>query len=260
MVEQLVHSVRTPSAWLPPDAENDAYEGIRRGEEAAFRAVAQPLQPVLHRLARLTVRSTADADAVIGHTWELALRGLGMFCWHTPFATWVAGIAVAHLRATHDAAPPDPFSPPQAVPPAPGPADWSDLPWAARWERALPTLVAAQAALPLAEREVVHTRDGEQWPSRRVCDVLGLPETAYERLLADGRTRLRAALAPLVGEGDAGPHLAAQRTAVARALALPVDHAGEPLDPRTVAVFRSWRGQHLTGWRRLGVRLRHPLG
>jgi manganese oxidase len=36
-----------PLAWLAPAAEADAYEGIRRGREGAFRRVAEPLQPVL---------------------------------------------------------------------------------------------------------------------------------------------------------------------------------------------------------------------
>lgn len=251
---------RPPSAWLPPAAEADAYEGIRRGEDAAFRAVARPLQPVLRRLAGLTVSSAADADDVVLRTWSAALRTLDMFRWRTPFATWVAAITIAQgrTRAARDRGPPRSPAAPVPAHSEPGPADWSDLPWGARWEHALATLVAAHAALPLPQREVVHTRDLERWPPRRVCDVLGLPEVVYERLLADGRAELREALAPLVVEAGRERHEAAQTAAVVRVLGELVDDREEPLDPRTLAVFRRWRATRVPGWRRLGGRLLGP--
>lgn len=247
-----------PSAWLPAAAEAEAYEGIREGDETAFRTVAQPLQPVLRRLVGLTVSSPA-VDEVIVRTWTGALRGLDMFRWHTPFATWVAQGAVAHAHAAVGAPPPPSRPaeppPPEAHPePVPGPADWSDLPWSARWDDALPTLAAALAALPPAQREVVVTQDMERWPTRRVCDVLGLPEVVHARQLAEGRRPLRNALARLVGEPDTRAHLAAQmaRTADAvRLLGWPPDDGRDELDPEVVRVFRRWRAGRLPIRRRL---------
>lgn len=171
MVQELVKHRDT--GWLSAATEAEAYEGIREGEEAAFRAAALPLQPVLRRLARVIVRSPDEADDITVRTWVVALHGLDMFTWHTPFATWVARITVAQGRTRARETGPHAHS---AVPvpprPAPGPDDWSDLPWSARWEHALPILATSYWALPLAQREVVHARDVERWTSRRVCDVL----------------------------------------------------------------------------------------
>lgn len=251
---------RSVSAWPAAVVEADAYEGIREGDETAFRSVAQPLQPALRRLAGLTARSSADAATVVVRTWVVALRGLDMFSWHTPFATWVARIVVEHGRTRAARGSSQPRRPPipRTAHPLPGPADWSDLPWSSRWEGALPVLAAAHASLPLAQREVVHARDREGWPGRRVCEVLALPEVTYQRLLAEGRATLRDALVPLVGGCDDDPLRAGQAARVGTALRIvdwPHDRPEEGLDPRTVAVFRCWRAARTTGWRRLGDRV-----
>jgi DNA-directed RNA polymerase specialized sigma24 family protein len=246
------------TGWLPRTAELDAFEGIRRGEEDAFRALAEPLQPSLRRLARLYVEPDAHVDAVVLRGWSLALGGVDMFRWHTLFATWIAGITVAVGRAHTTgvgAAAPAPITsawPGEVL----GPADWSDLPWSARWEQAGSTLVGALAALPLDQREVVHGREVERWPARRVCDVFGLPEAAYEQLLAEARTRLRDALGCLVGQVEPGSHRDAQIAAVSGWLGQRLDDRPEPLDPRAVAVFHRWSATRHRGWKRLGRRWR----
>lgn len=248
-------------AWLPAAAENRAYEGIRRGEEPAFRAVAQPLQPVLRRVVRVIVPGSVDADAIILRSWASALRGLPMFRWRMPLATWVAQITVAHSRAQvpiewdRSRIPEVDLQGPANL--LPGPVDWSDLPWGARWEAALATLTAAFEDLPLAEREVVYTRDVERWTPRQVCDVLGLPEAVYQQLLGGGRSRLRRALASLVGEPAESPDHAAQVASVVRLLNHWVDEHDEPLDPRALQVFRQWRAGHVSRWRRLSSHLPH---
>ncbi len=247
------------SPWLPAATEAEAYEGIRRGDEVAFRTVAQPLQPVLRRLAGLAVPSPAAVDEIVVRTWAGALRGLDMFRWSTPFATWVAQATVAHAhaaagRTSSRSTPAEPPIPPGHRPTAPGPADWSDLPWSARWDEALPTLEAVLPTLPLAQREVVVTCDVERWPTRRACDVLGLPEVVHARRLAEGRRHLRDALARLVGESDDRTHLPAQvaRTADAvRLLGWPPDDGPEELDPEVVRVFRRWRAGRVPIWRLL---------
>lgn len=262
-------AARHDSAWLPAAAEAEAYEGIRRGDEAAFRAVAQPLQPVLRRLAGLAVGSSVEVDRIVARTWSGALRGLDMFQWHTPFATWVAKNTVAQGRGAAAASsrphgPPGPAPTGRRTPTASGPADWSDLPWSARWEQALETLTAALAALPLPLREVVFANDVDRWPPRRVCEVLGLPEEVYARLLAQGRAHLRDALAALVGEPAASTHRGAQveRAAeVAGLVAWPLDDRSQDgLDPATVMVFRRWWATQVPVWRRVPTRLLRPRG
>lgn len=245
--------------WLSAEAEAAAYEGIRRGDEAAFRAVAQPLQPVLRRLAGLSVSAPDQVDRILARTWAGQLRALDRFQWHTPFATWIAKSTVAHARAVAAPAPHPPGSSPRTPSiTVPGPSDWSDLPWSARWEDAPETLATAHAALPLPLREVVFTSDVERWPLRRACDVLGLPEPAYARLLDEGRACLRDALAALVGEpARTGPHWRAQIEQTARAaglLAWPPNHRDHGrLAPATVKVFRRWRAARVPAWRRVAI-------
>jgi DNA-directed RNA polymerase specialized sigma24 family protein len=240
------------TAWLPEAVELDAYEGIRNGDERAFRVLAEPLQLTLRRLAGLYVDSAARADAVVLHSWEVALRGPDMFRWHTPYATWVAGIVVAFGRRSARAAGPAGRARwPTATAPRCGPEDWSDLPWSARWEGAGATLARTLATLPASELEVIHGRDIEGWPHRRVCDVFGLLEVTYEQQLTSGHERLREALAHLIAQPPGGEHHAAQLAATARCLTQRSTTRPEPLDPRAVEVFRSWSASRTAGWRRL---------
>jgi DNA-directed RNA polymerase specialized sigma24 family protein len=251
----------TVSGWLPEAAELEAYEGMRQGDEQAFRLLAEPLQPTLRRLAGLYVESEETVAAVVLHTWEVALGGLDMFRWSTPLATWIAAITVAFGRAHDQRTAPTPprRSADAPVAPSPGPPDWSDLPWAARWEQAPANLADALAALPRAQREVLHGRDLEQWPPRRVCDVFGLTGSGYEHLLTDAHERLRDALAVVVGEIGSNAHRQTQIAAITGWLHLRLDPRPEQLDPRSTRVFRRWRSTRHRGLRRLSHHL-HPTG
>lgn len=214
--------------------------------------LAEPLQPTLRRLAGLYVDSAARADAIVLHSWEVALRGPDMFRWHTPYATWVAGIVVAFgRRSAPGSVPSGSVGWPSAGRQRHGPGDWSDLPWSARWEGAGATLARTLATLPTREREVIHGRDVERWPRRRVCDVFGLLEVTYEQQLAGGHRRLHEALALLVGQSGPSEHHAAQLAATARCLTQRSDARSELLDPRAVEVFRRWSTSRTAGWRRL---------
>jgi DNA-directed RNA polymerase specialized sigma24 family protein len=214
-------------AWLSEAVELEAYEGIRRGDEEAFRLLAQPLNPTLRRLAGLYLASAPAADDSVLHTWGVTLRGLSMFRWHTPLATWVAGIAVGSGRAhVGRAARHQPASAaPRLTRKLPGPDDWSDLPWGARWEPAGARLARTLAALPTPELEVLHGRDGEQWPPRRVCDVFGLPGVTYELLLANAHAQLLRALGLLVGQPEPSPHDDARIAAMSSRLPRPTSRA-----------------------------------
>lgn len=235
------------TGWLSAAEELDAYEGIWRGDADAFRAIAEPLQPTLRRLVCLYIDSTDRADAAVLHTWESALRGLHMFRWHTPLATWIIKLTVGFGR-THATAHPAAAPPSVSEQEVPGPPDWSDLPWGARWEHAGATLAAALPALPTPLREVVHGRDIEQWPPQRVCNVFGIPRTTYQQRLRRAHIRLHDALAPLVGQTGPSPHRPAQIAAITGWLNQRADDRPEPLDPRVLAIFQRWAPRHPITW------------
>ncbi|WP_052665276.1 RNA polymerase sigma factor [Nitriliruptor alkaliphilus] len=238
------------TAWLPDAIELEAYEGMRHGDEHAFRTIAEPLQPALRRLAALYV-DVDRADGVVLHSWEVALRGADMFRWHTPYATWIAGMVADHGRSLLTA-PPALISSPAVADDTtgrPGPTDWSDLPWSARWTDALATLSDAVTELAVEQREVLHGRVIEGWPARRVCDVFGLPEVTYQRRLTDAHDRLHDALARLVGGPTPAAHRDGRHAAIARCLARPEARRGEQLDPRALVIFRRWAASG-AGWRR----------
>jgi DNA-directed RNA polymerase specialized sigma24 family protein len=243
--------------WLSAADELAAYEGLREGDVLAFRAIAEPLQPVLTRLARLTAGPATAPQDVVLRGWDLALGGLDMFRWQTPFATWLAGITVALGRSVGGTAPdPHPAGPPVATSATTGPASWSDLPWGARWALAWPALHAAVDSLPPENREALYCRDVEGWAQRRTCDVLGVTEVACARLLADGHGRLRDALAALVTEQACHE---GQIDAIRRMLGESLDSAPVPLDPRAVRAFQRWHAARRTGWHRLFGRVLEPL-
>jgi hypothetical protein len=138
----------------------------------------------------------------------------------------------------------------------PGPPDWSDLPWGPRWAHVWPALGSALDAMSSDRREVLQCRDAEGWPQRRTCDVLGLTEEASARLLAEGRTGVRDALAGLVVEHRRHD---GQLTAVRRMLAETLDRSAAPLDPRVIEAFRRWHAARQRGWQRLFGRVLQPL-
>jgi DNA-directed RNA polymerase specialized sigma24 family protein len=248
-----------PDGWLAAAEELEAYEGLRQGDLAAFRAIAEPLNPALIRLARLTARDLSDPPDVVLRSWDLALGGLDMFRWQTPFATWIAGITVTLGRSRAAPDPPLPHASPEPPPRSLGssaPDDWSDLPWGPRWEHAWPVLRSVLDTMPGDRREVLHCRDAEGWPQRRTCDVLGLTEEACSRLLAEGRAEIRDALAALVVEHRRHD---GQLAAVRRMLAETLDRSAVPLDPRVIDAFRRWHAARQRGWQRLFGRVLQPL-
>lgn len=250
---------RAVDGWLSAADELVAYNGIRAGDEAGFRLVAEPLQPVLRRLAGLTTTSPVEAREVVVATWRGALRSIGMFWWSTSFATWLARATVERGRSR--ASRPGAEALPRPVRgfrrPAPGPVDWSDLPFSARWDGALEVLATTQASMPLELREVLHVSAVERWPRARSCQVLGLPADTFDRLLEDAQRQLVDALAWFIGDdASSAMHERMEHVAAAlRMLTAPTADDAEPLDPDVVAVFRDWRAEHVPTWLRVRTRV-----
>jgi len=213
------------------------YEGVRLGSERAFRRLVAGQAGLVGRMAALY---GVDAGELARWTWSTALHGLGMFTWNTSFRAWVIGILVAHGRAADHSAPP-----PAAPPPAPAGTltSWAGLAWSPRWQAGGWEVVdGALAALPLAEREVVHLHDVEGWPARETYDALGLTGGEGDRLLAAGRERVRCAVAAWLGQAPGPDPDGSQTRAVVELLGLLVrEGPAPPPDRALLAAFRAWR-------------------
>ncbi len=213
------------------------YEGVRLGSERAFRRLVAGQAGLVARMAGLY---GVDAGELARWTWGTALHGLGMFTWNSSFRAWVIGILVAHGRAAARPQPPPP-SPPRAT--ATPSTSWAGLAWSPRWQAGgWEAVEAALAALPLAEREVVHLHDAEGWPAREAFDALGLTAGEGDRLLAAGRERVRCALADWLGQAPGPDTDGSQTRAVVEVLGLLVREGAAPTpDRELLATFRAWR-------------------
>lgn len=271
-----------------PSAEDTAarelawYEGLRGGRRAAFASLATELHPVLGDLALASTQEEAAARRLVRHTWAVALPGLDLFAWRCSLRAWVAGLLVG---LAHPLEVPGPGGSRDAVgareprprrDPRPGPGDWADLPWGARWgDAAWETLQGQRRELPLVQRQVVVLADVHRWDSRDAADALGLTAWRYGRVLGSARAALHDGLAGLVGDGDRtcrhdriaalgsivpGPSsgqraascpgcatLARRWQPVATLLAAPATRSAAAPDPELLALFRRWRAARRPG-------------
>jgi RNA polymerase sigma-70 factor (ECF subfamily) len=152
-------------------------------------------------------------------TWLAVVRGLDAFEGRSSLRTWIFHILVnrARTRAVREART-IPFSSLAAEAALEGPtidpslfgADgaWATPPQrlATDPERRLLAgelrgqLLAAVGALPEGQRAVMALRDLAGLPSEEVCELLDLSPVNQRVLLHRARTRVRAALAPIVGD------------------------------------------------------------
>jgi RNA polymerase sigma-70 factor, ECF subfamily len=189
-------------------------ERLRAGDEDAFRELVRRHDGALRRVARTFVRTPSVADEVVQETWLGVIRGLGAFEGRSSLQTWIFRILVnrARTRAVREARS-IPFSSlesddaPAVDPAAFGPDG--------RWAAAPPRLDAdpessllrgevrehllrAIDALAPAQRAVITLRDLVGVPAEEVCELLELTEGNQRVLLHRARSRVRAALVPLV--------------------------------------------------------------
>lgn len=199
----------------------DLVDRLLAGDETAFEMLVRRYHDRLLRLARAYVRTEAQAADVVQETWLAVLRALPGFERRSSLQTWIFRILMNRAR-THavregrlvafgDA---DPGRDPGdaavdqewfdasghwRTPPAPWPVlDPERLVLNDEIRR---HLEAAIDALPPGQRAVVTLRDVEGLPAGEVCNLLGITETNQRVLLHRGRTRIRAALADLLGRG-----------------------------------------------------------
>ena len=169
----------------------------------------------LRRVARTFVRTPSAVDDVVQETWLGVLRGLHAFEGRSSLRTWLFSILInqARTRARKDARS-LPFSALEtedapAVDPGAFGAD-------GRWASAPPRLDAdpetgllsgelraqllrAVEELSEEQRAVITLRDLVGCSAPEVCELLGITDGNQRVLLHRARTRVRSALAPLVG-------------------------------------------------------------
>lgn len=202
------------AAFEDPD-DDWLVEGLRGGNEAAFRALLRRHEGAMLRLARFHVSCDAAAEDVVQETWLAILRGIDGFDGRSTLKTWMYRILTNRAKTTgqregraltdsaavareverkEPAVPADRFLDPLAV----WPRHWSQPPLA--WEAgrggddiASVAEVVAQAIATLTsmQRIVITLRDGECWTARDVCNVLSLTETNQRVLLHRARSKVR---------------------------------------------------------------------
>lgn len=190
---------------------------LRAGDEAAFLALVDRLQPSMLRVARLYVSTAAVAEEVVQDTWVGLLRGLDSFEGRSSLRTWIFRILIniaktlgrregrslpfASLAGDDVDAPavdPSRFDTPATD--ARGtwstvPADWSGIPEdRLLGHETLQVIGRAIEALPPMQAEVIRLRDALGWSSEDVRNALDLTETNQRVLLHRARAKVRSAL------------------------------------------------------------------
>jgi RNA polymerase sigma-70 factor (ECF subfamily) len=211
---------RSYSRILVFGADVGELHALRRGSEAAFRALVERHQATLLRVARSLVRDRSLAEEVVQQTWVEVIEGGFAFDGRSTIKTWLCGICInvarARLRRERRTTPlsslglggesvenapavdPSRFFGPDThwaghwyAFPAPWPATPED---GARGSELRARLAAAIDELPEAQREVLVLRDVEGFSGEEICNLLGLSDTNQRVLLHRARSRLRSLL------------------------------------------------------------------
>ena len=84
----------------PATLDDDArlLEGLRAGDEAAFRQLVDAYGPMLLRLAMMHVPSRAVAEEVLQDTWLAVLNGIDRFEGRSSLKTWITSILLNTAR------------------------------------------------------------------------------------------------------------------------------------------------------------------
>lgn len=191
---------------------------LRAGDEDAFMALVDQLQPTMLRVARMYVSSQAVAEEVVQEAWLGVLQGIDRFEGRSSLRTWILRIVtnIAKTRGVRES---------RSVPFASLAGDDLDEPtfdpslfreadapiWPGHWstpprdwhnqpeERLLgsETLDAVRAAiddLPPMQAQVIRLRDVAGWSSTEVCNALDLTDTNQRVLLHRARAKVRRSL------------------------------------------------------------------
>ena len=183
-------------------------EGLRAGDEAAFRALMHEYGGAMLRVAQMYVSSRAVAEEVVQDAWIGVLRGIGRFEGRSSLKTWLFRIVAntAKTRGVREArsipftslgddsegsVDPDRFL---------GSGERFPGHWAVPPEgrvlaaEAMGVIERAIDALPPAQRAVITLRDIQGLSSEEVRNALDLTETNQRVLLHRARSKVRSAI------------------------------------------------------------------
>lgn len=207
----------------PYAADLALVERLRAGDEDAFMALVERLQPSMLRVARMFVSTQAVAEECVQECWLGVLQGLQGFEGRSSLRTWIFRILtnIAKTRGQREG---------RSVPFASIAGDDLDAPsfdpamflgegetWAGHWSslpndwRGIPEdrLLSAEtravvagvlAELPPMQAEVLRLRDVAGWTSDEVRNALDLTETNQRVLLHRARAKVRRALDRYFGD------------------------------------------------------------
>jgi RNA polymerase sigma-70 factor (ECF subfamily) len=215
------------------DEQRELVARLRAGDRAAFAELVDAWTPVLLRVARLHVSTSASAEEVVQDTWLAVIGQLDRFEGRSSLRTWVFRIlenrarsrGVREARAVpwssafadeaDDGVPtvdPARFRGPDdrwpgGWTPAGRPVAWEPPPEDAAVAAEIRSeLRAALDELPDRQRTVVELRDVHGLSADEVCAQLGVSSGNQRILLHRGRARLRARLEDVyrgvVGEAE----------------------------------------------------------
>jgi RNA polymerase sigma-70 factor (ECF subfamily) len=188
-------------------------EGLRAGDEAAFRALMREYGGAMLRVAQMYVSSRAVAEDVVQDAWIGVLRGIDRFEGRSSLKTWLFRIVAntAKTRGVREArsipfaslgddseggVDPDRFL---------GSGERFPGHWAVPPEgrvlaaEAMGVIERAIDALPPAQRAVITLRDIQGLSSEEVRNALDLTETNQRVLLHRARSKVRSALEEYMG-------------------------------------------------------------
>jgi RNA polymerase sigma-70 factor (ECF subfamily) len=207
----------------PYAADLALVERLRAGDEDAFMALVEKLQPSMLRVARMFVATQAVAEECVQDCWLGVLQGLDRFEGRSSLRTWIFRILtnIAKTRGQREG---------RSVPFASLAGDDLDAPsydpamflgeretWAGHWS-SLPTdwrgipedrLLSAETravvagvleSLPAMQAEVLRLRDVLGWTSEEVRNALDLTETNQRVLLHRARAKVRGELDQYFGD------------------------------------------------------------
>jgi RNA polymerase sigma-70 factor, ECF subfamily len=205
------------SASAPFTDDMALVERLRAGDEAAFMALVDQLQPSMLRVARMYVSTAAVAEEVVQETWLGVLKGIGSFEGRSSLRTWIFRILanIAKTRGQREgrsvpfaslagddldapAVNPHRFDTPEAS--SRGrwstlPDDWTGIPEDRLLGRETLAVVGKTIeGLPPMQAEVIRLRDALGWTSEEVRNALDLSETNQRVLLHRARAKVRSAL------------------------------------------------------------------
>jgi RNA polymerase sigma-70 factor, ECF subfamily len=172
--------------------------------------------PMLLRVARMYVPSTAVAEEVVQETWIGVLNGIDRFEGRSSLKTWIfrilANIAktrgererrsvpfssAARAAAAEPSVDPDRFLPAgdeRARAWAIGPIPWPGPEESLLSGETREVILDAIEKLPPGQREVITLRDVDGWTSEEVRNALELSETNQRVLLHRARSKVRGAI------------------------------------------------------------------